>query len=100
MLLWSLNPANARKNPAPAAFKPGAVRDHVVETWLEQVETTRSLMREADGFDLRKLKLSSPAAKLIRLNAGDAFALCAVHAQRHMGQVARTIADITGGARA
>lgn len=96
LLLWSINPSNARKSPAPAAFRPGAVRDHVVESWLAQVERTRALMREADGLDLRRLKLSSPAAKLIRLNAGDAFALCAVHAQRHLGQVARTIADVTG----
>lgn len=96
LLLWSLNPRNTRKSPAPAAFRPGAVRENVVEMWLQQVEAMRSLMREADGLDLRALKLSSPAARLIRLNAGDAFALCAVHAQRHLGQVMRTIADVTG----
>lgn len=67
-----------------------------MDAWLAQVETTRALMREADGLDLGRLKLSSPAARILRLNAGDAFAALAVHAERHMGQVRRTIADVTG----
>lgn len=97
LLLWSLNPANTRKSQAPPAFRlTTAPRKRVVDAWLAQVETTRALMREADGLDLRRLKLSSPAARLIRLNAGDAFAVLAVHAERHMGQVRRTIADVTG----
>lgn len=96
LLLWSLNPANTRKSKAPPAFRlRTAPRDGVVEAWLSQVETTRTLMRQADGLDLRRLTLSSPAARLIRLNAGDAFAVLAVHAERHMGQVRRTIADVT-----
>ena len=97
LLLWALNPTNTRKSKAPPAFQPaGAVRAHVVDAWLAQVEVTRALMREADGLDLRRLKLSSPAAKFIRLNAGDAFAVNAVHAARHMGQVRRTLADVAG----
>lgn len=96
LLLWSLNPANTRKSKAPPAFRlRTAPRERVVEAWLAQVETTRALMRQADGLDLRRLTLSSPAARLIRLNAGDAFAVLAVHAERHMGQVRRTIADVT-----
>lgn len=94
LLLWSLNPTNARKSQSPPAFRPGpASRPDVVAAWLAQVEATRALMRDADGLDLRVLKLSSPAARLIRLNAGDAFAVLAVHAERHMGQVRRTLAD-------
>ena len=97
LLLWSLNPANRRKSLAPPAFRlTSAPRAHVVDAWLAQVETTRALMRGADGLDLRRLKLSSPAARVIRLNAGDAFAVLAVHAERHMGQVRRTIADVSG----
>jgi len=97
LLLWSLNPANTRKSKSPPAFRLTTTpRAHVVDAWLAQVETTRALMREADGVDLRRLTLSSPAARLIRLNIGDAFAALAVHAERHMGQVRRTIADVTG----
>lgn len=96
MLLWSVNPTNTRPSPAPKAFLPGlAPRTHVVDAWLAQVETNRALMREADGLDLRRLKLSSPAARLIRLNAGDAFAIMTTHAQRHLGQVQRTLDDAT-----
>lgn len=97
LLLWSLNPSNTRKSQSPPAFRPGAApRAHVVDAWLVQVEATRALMREADGLDLRQVKLSSPAARIIRLNAGDAFAVLAMHAERHMGQVRRTIVDVTG----
>jgi len=99
LLLWSLNPTNTRKSQAPPAFRIGASpRRHVIEAWLAQVEITRALMRDADGLDLLRLKLSSPAARLIRLNAGDAFAVLAVHAERHMGQVRRTMADVSGAA--
>ena len=98
LLLWSLNPTNTRKSQAPPAFRIGAVpRARVVDAWLAQVEATRALMRAADGLDLRRLKLASPAARLIRLNVGDAFAVIAVHAERHMGQVRRTMVDVTGG---
>lgn len=97
LLLWSLNPLNTRKSQAPPAFRlASAPRTRVVEAWLVQVETTRALMREADGLDLRRLKLSSPAARVIRLNAGDAFAVLAMHTARHMGQVRRTIAAVSG----
>lgn len=94
MLLWSVNPSNTRRAPAPKVFLPGpAPRAHVIDAWLAQVETNRALLREAEGLDLRQLKLSSPAARLIRLNAGDAFAIMTVHAQRHLGQVQRTLDD-------
>ena len=94
LLLWSLNPLNTRPSPAPRKFMPGSTpRANVIDAWLAQVETDRALMREADGLDLRRLKLSSPAARLIRLNAGDAFAVMAVHTQRHLGQVRRTLDD-------
>lgn len=95
LLAWSLKPTNARKSQSPPAFRPGASpRNDVIAAWLVQVDAMRALMREADGLDLRRLTLSSPAAKFIRLNAGDAFALSAVHAERHMGQVRRTLADV------
>ena len=99
LLLWSVNPANTRKSKSPPAFLPQTLpRPHVVEEWLAQVERTSALMCDADGLDLRALKLSSPAAKIIRLNVGDAFAILAAHAARHMSQVRRTIADVTGSA--
>ncbi len=100
LLLWSLNPANRRKSQAPPVFRPGtATRPNVIDAWLRQVDVTRAVLQDADGLDLRVLKLSSPAARLIRLNAGDAFAVLAVHAERHLDQVHRTLADVhpTGG---
>jgi hypothetical protein len=96
LLLWALNPANTRKTKAPPAFRLTATpRVRVVDQWLAQVERTRALMRDADGLDLRAVRLSSPAAKIMRLNLGDAFAVTAIHAERHMGQVRRTLADVT-----
>lgn len=93
-LLWSLNPSNKRPVPAPRVFLPGlAPRVNVTDAWFAQVEINRLMMRDADGLDLRRLRLSSPAARLIHLNAGDAFAVMAVHTERHLGQVRRTLED-------
>lgn len=100
LLLWSLNPSNTRRSTSPPAFRPGAApRPQVIEAWIAQAAATRALMRAADGLDLNARKLSSPAARIIRLNVGDAFAINATHAVRHMGQVQRTLADVRAGAR-
>lgn len=97
LLLWAINPANTRKQQAPPVWRPGFTpRAEVVDAWLAQVDRTRALMRDADGLELRRLKLSSPAARIIRLNMGDAFALAATHSARHMNQVRRTLADVVG----
>jgi uncharacterized damage-inducible protein DinB len=79
-------------------FEHLCVTDSLYEAPLRALidaERTRALMRDADSLDLRAMKLSSPAARHLRLNAGDAFAVNVVHAERHMGQVRRTLADVT-----
>jgi len=74
----------------PRLYRVGPVpRANVVDEFLRTMASTRAMMLDADGFDLR-VGLASPVTPLIRPNLGDAFRIIVVHAHRHLGQVERT----------
>jgi hypothetical protein len=52
-------------------------------------------MHEADGLDLRVM-LTSPVMPLLRMNLGEAFEVAVVHAERHLGQIERTLKALPG----
>jgi len=56
----------------------------VVERLLEAQTRIAGFMRDADGLDLNKVRLKSPALGLIRYNVADCFAILVVHTDRHL----------------
>jgi hypothetical protein len=44
-------------------------------------------LREAAGVDLRRARIVSPVTRMVRMNAGDAFALLLSHERRHLWQI-------------
>lgn len=79
-----------RPLPTARVLKAGPeARPNVVDVFLDSVGRLRSLMFEADGFDLG-VGFASPVTSLVRLNLGDAFRLLVVHSHRHLAQVERT----------
>jgi hypothetical protein len=92
-LIRSQMPDSTTKMKTPARWRPGPeARANVVEEYIKLREELIDLMKQADGKDLRRTKLSSPAAKLIRINVGDAFMTLVVHTQRHLRQIDRILA--------
>ncbi len=90
LLTRSQMPDSKKKLTTPAQWRPGPQpRADVVEAYIKVRERLLDLLARADGYDLRRTKLSSPAAKLIRINLGDAFMTLIVHAQRHLRQIER-----------
>lgn len=88
-LTRSLKPGT-RKMTSPAVWRPAPeARADVVEEYIKVRQRLVEAMRQADGHDLRRTKLSSPAAKFIRMNLGDAFLTLVVHTQRHLQQIER-----------
>lgn len=80
----------ARKMTSPSAWRPAPeARANVVEEYIAVRRRLIEAMRKADGHNLRRTKLSSPAAKLVRINLGDAFMTLVVHTQRHLRQIER-----------
>lgn len=80
------------RNPRVFA-PPHAPRDRVLDTFLAVQDELVALMREADGVDLNRAKLSSPASPLLRLNLGDAFTILVLHTQRHLQQAQRVLEE-------
>jgi hypothetical protein len=89
-LIRSQRPESTMKVRTPRRWRPGPEpRAGVLEEYIIVREQLIQLMKRADGKDLRRTKLSSPAAKWIRINLGDAFMTLVVHTQRHLRQIDR-----------
>ena len=52
-------------------------------------------LRQANGLDLARARVSSPVSKWLRLSLGSGFALMAAHERRHLWQ-AREISETPG----
>jgi hypothetical protein len=52
------------------------------------------MIREANGVDLARTKLQSPAFKLIKLTLGQAFGLVTAHERRHVWQAQEVKKDV------
>jgi hypothetical protein len=80
----------ARKMKTPAQWRPAPeARANVVEEYIQVRRRLVAALDKAPGHDLRRTKLSSPAAKFIRMNLGDAFMTMIVHTRRHLAQIER-----------
>jgi hypothetical protein len=88
-LIRSLRPGT-RNVPTLKPYRPGTPRKRVVEAFLASLDAVEARMHEADGLDLR-IMITSPVMPILRLNLGEAFEVAVVHAERHLGQVERTL---------
>ena len=89
-LVRSQMPDSKQKVRTPSRWRPGPQpRARGLEEYIALRERLAGLVARADGHDLRRTKLSSPASKLIRLNLGDAIMTLVVHTQRHLKQIQR-----------
>ena len=68
--------------PPPDALTPQEVRA-IVET---TAQSWRLCLTEAEGLDLRRVKVRSPAVPLLRFRLGAVFAISTAHERRHLWQ--------------
>lgn len=93
LLIRSLDPSSTRRVPTPRAWRPHpqAPAD-ALPRFLESQRRLAALAEAAEGVDLNRARLSSPASRLVRLNAGDALRTFVVHGWRHLAQIDRVLA--------
>ena len=92
-----LEPPARFKVKTPAPFLPGASRsrhDIMAAFRAYQVQFIDRL-RQANGLDLARARVSSPASRWIRVPLGSAFAMMAAHERRHLWQ-ARNVTSAPG----
>ena len=88
MIVRSMEPPAKMKFKAPKIFKPRSRQSPEVVTrdFFAVQDEILKLIREANGLNLARVKITSPVTKLIKLSLGQAFGLIATHERRHLWQ--------------
>ncbi|MFN7946197.1 MAG: DinB family protein [Blastocatellia bacterium] len=83
------------KFKAPKAFVPPPDQPmaQTVPEFMAVQDQLIALISTANGVDLGRAKVQSPATKLIRLSLGQGFALITGHERRHLWQARQVISD-------
>lgn len=76
---------------SPKAYRPRAKEElgDAVPRFLDLQEGLVSRLRDAEGLDLTRLRLSSPVTRRFKMSVAEWFAFLAVHQRRHLWQARR-----------
>ena len=88
LLVRSFEPPPRVRLKTPALFRPGAARsrhDIMAAFRAYQIQFIDRL-RQANGLDLARARVSSPMSAWLRMPLGSGFALMAAHERRHLWQ--------------
>ena len=89
-----LEPPVGRRFKAPPPFVPAPqpAVDGLLAEFARLRDETRRLIEAADGIDLNRTRVQSPASKVLKLPLGKAFEAMAAHDRRHLWQVKQVMA--------
>jgi hypothetical protein len=91
--LGFVEPDSKKRYKTPSKFAPEPSERFEVERVLEEfrVAGTRweQCLRDANGLDLARVKVRSPAVPLLRFQLGVLFAIQSAHEKRHLRQAER-----------
>jgi hypothetical protein len=98
-VVWSLEPPPRLRTRAPKAFQPAPRRrrqDLMAAFRAYQVQYVDRL-RQANGVDLARARVRSPAPYWLWLPLGSGFALTIAHERRHLAQAHEAARTVTAG---
>lgn len=83
-----VDPGNVRKTKTFKVFFPDTsnIQISIIDDYIKSCEKFIELAGSMRSLDLKKIKLSSPANKFIRLNLGDPLIIIPKHDERHLNQ--------------
>lgn len=88
VIVRTAEPPARLKFKAPKSFTP--MPEHLLSViepaFMSLQEQFVARLRAANGLDLGRVKVVSPASRFIRLTLGQTFALLAAHERRHLWQ--------------
>jgi hypothetical protein len=95
--IWLMEPPSRIRVKAPRLFQPAPnrARHEVMAAFRAYQVQFVDRLRQANGLDLGRARVSSPVAAWVRLSLGSAFALMVAHERRHLWQ-ARGITRLEG----
>lgn len=91
MFIRVMEPPATFKVKAPVSFRPGPrrSRSEIMAAFRAYQVQFVDRLRQANGLDLRRAKVHSPASTWIKMSLGAGFALMAAHERRHLWQARR-----------
>ena len=91
----SMEPPARVRLRAPKTFHPppSRSRHEIMAAFRAYQVQFIDRLRQANGLDLARAKVSSPASKWIRLPLGSGFALMTAHERRHLWQAGRVVSN-------
>ncbi len=96
----SMEPPVKTRFKAPATFRPASAHRvaDLTDAFMGLQDAIIERLQRADGLHLARVRLTSPASRLVRLSLGQAFAVLAAHERRHVWQ-ARQVKSAMARAR-
>jgi hypothetical protein len=87
-LISALEPTATRRLKAPRIFHPQKILPlaEAIPRFMHLRQELEKRLRDAEGLDLQRAKLRSPALSLLRFNLGETFAIVTTHDRRHLWQ--------------
>ncbi|MEM8534334.1 MAG: DinB family protein [Chloroflexota bacterium] len=96
LFIGLLRPGTPAKMQTTPLFVPTSGGDSEIDQrFLKQQEELNMLIQQAEGCDLNKVKVTSPAARMISFTLGEALWLQTIHQQLHLEQ-AHNICQMDG----
>ena len=98
MMVRSMEPPPFWRFKAPAIFRPPATpqalrtRNEIMAGFRGYQVQYMDRLRQANGVDLAKAKVVSPANRLLHISLGSGFALQIAHERRHLWQARQLMA--------
>ena len=93
LMVYLVEPTTRLRGKAPEAFQPasGRPRHDVMAAFRAYQVQYVDRLRQANGLDLARARVSSPVARWIRMPLGSGFAMMIAHERRHLAQVRRVL---------
>lgn len=86
----SMEPSSGWTFTAPSVFEPEAPEtlypEETVEEFLALQDEFADCVADAEGLDLRRIRVPSPAVPLLRISVGAWFEASIAHQRRHLSQ--------------
>ena len=94
LFVWSQQPTTKLKYKAAKAFEPspGRRRQETLAAFRAYQVQLVDRLRQANGLDLARARVSSPVMNLLRMPLGSGFALMVAHERRHLQQARSVLA--------
>ena len=93
LIAKGVDPAYVRKSKTFKVFFPDAseINKNIVDEYVVSSKRFIEIAGRMRNLDLKRIKLSSPVNKLIRLNLGDPLIIIPKHDERHLNQAERVM---------